>query len=87
MHAVVIRFTINDRLALPTELAEVVRDASAAPGFVAVYGIALGQDQGISILVFDSEASASLQALGAQVMEHTALTVEPPEVGEVVAHA
>jgi hypothetical protein len=87
MHAVVIRFTVNDRLALPTELDEVVREVSAAPGFVAVYGVALGQDQGISILVFDSEVSASLQALGARVMEHPSLTVGTLEVGEVVAHA
>jgi len=37
--------------------------------------------------VFDSEVSASLQALGAQVMEHTSLTVGTLEVGEVVVHA
>jgi hypothetical protein len=75
VHAVVIRFTINDRLALATELEEVVREVSAAPGFVAVYGVALGQDEGISILVFDSEVSASLEGLAAQVAEHRAVTV------------
>jgi hypothetical protein len=87
MHAVVIPFTINDRGALPTVLDEVVQDVSVAPGFVAVYGVALEQDKGIAILVFDSEASASLQALAAQVMQKNALTVGTPEVGEVVAHA
>jgi hypothetical protein len=87
MYAVVIRFTINDRVALAAQLEQVVRDVSAAPGFVAVYGVTLEQDEGVSILVFDSETSASLQALGAQVMEHTALTVRSTEVGEVVAHA
>jgi hypothetical protein len=87
MYAAVIPFTINDRDALPTVLDEVVQDVSAAPGFVSVYGVALGQDEGIAILVFDSEASASLQALAAQVMEKTALTVGTPKVGEVVAHA
>jgi len=87
MHAVVIRFTINDRRALPSELAQVVREVSTAPGFVAVYGVALDEDQGMSIFVFDSEVSASLQAIGAQVMEHTSLTVDTSEVGEVVAHA
>jgi hypothetical protein len=49
--------------------------------------VALEQDKGIAILVFDSEASASLQALAAQVMQKNALTVGTPEVGEVVAHA
>jgi hypothetical protein len=87
MHAVVIPFTINDRLALQTDLDEVVREVSAAPGFVSVYSVALGHNDGIAILVFDSEASASLQALGAQVMQRAALTVGRPEVGEVVAHA
>jgi hypothetical protein len=87
MHAVVIPFAINDRGALPTVLDEVVQDVSVAPGFVAVYGVALEQDKGIAILVFDSEASASLQALAAQVMQKNALTVGTPEVGEVVAHA
>jgi hypothetical protein len=87
MHAAVIPFTIDDRAALPAVLDEVVQDVSVAPGFVSVYGVALGQDEGIAILVFESEASASLQALGAQVMERAALTVGRPQVGEVVAHA
>ena len=68
-------------------LDEVVQDVSVAPGFVSVYEVTLGQDEGIAILVFDSEASASLQALAARVMQKTALSVGTPEVGEVVAHA
>jgi hypothetical protein len=87
MHAVVIRFTINDRIALPAELEKIVRDVSVSPGFVAVYGVTLGQDEGVSVLVFDSKVAAGLEALGAQVMERTALTVQAIEVGEVVAHA
>jgi hypothetical protein len=87
MHAVFIPFTINDRDALPSVLDEVVQEVSAAPGFVSVYGMTLGQDDGVAVLVFDSEASASLQALGARVMQKPALTVGTPEVGEVVAHA
>ena len=67
MHAVVINATITDRDALPTALDELVPEVSGAPGFVAGYWIALGQDQGIAILMFDSEASASLQALATQV--------------------
>jgi hypothetical protein len=87
MHAAVIPFTINDQGALATVLDEVVQDVSVAPGFVSVYGVDLGHDEGIAILVFDSEASASLQALAARVMQKTALTVGTPQVGEVVAHA
>jgi hypothetical protein len=86
VHAVVIPFTINDPVALPAELVEVVREVSASPGFVSVYGVTLGRDHGVSVLVFDSEASASLQALGVQVQQHTAFTVGTLEVGEVVAH-
>lgn len=86
MHAVVMPFTINDRGALSTVLDEVVQDVSVAPGFVSVYGVTQGQDQGIALLVFDSEAAAWLQALAARVMQKTALTVGTPEVGEVVAH-
>jgi hypothetical protein len=87
MHAAVIPFAFSERGALPTVLDELVQEVSTAPGFVSVYGVTLGQDEGIAILVFDSEASASLQALAAQVMQKTALTVGPPRVGEVVAHA
>ena len=87
MHAVVIKATITDRDALPTALDELVPEVSGAPGFVAGYWIVLEQDQGISILVFDSEASASLQALATQVAGSAAATIDSVEVGEVTAHA
>jgi hypothetical protein len=87
MHAVVINVTINDRSAAQAELSELVPQVSAAPGFVAGYWIALSQDKGTSIGVFDSEASA--QALVAQVESAPAgaVTTESVEVGEVIAHA
>ena len=85
MHAVVINAAITDRDALPTALDELVPEVSGAPGFVAGYWIALGQNQGISILVFDSEASASLQALTTQVAGSDAATIDSVEVGEVSA--
>jgi hypothetical protein len=87
MHAVVIKATITDRVALPTALNELVPEVSDAPGFVAGYWIVLGQDRGISILVFDSEASASLQALATQVAGREAATIDSVEVGEITAHA
>ena len=87
MHAVVINVTINDRSAAQAELSELVPQVSAAPGFVAAYWIALSQDKGTSIAVFDAEASA--QALVAQVESAPAgaVTTESFQVGEVIAHA
>jgi hypothetical protein len=87
MHAVVIKATITDRDALPTELSDLVPMVSDAPGFVAGYWIVLGQDQGISILVFDSVDKASIQALATQVAGSDAATIDSVEVGEVTAQA
>jgi hypothetical protein len=58
-----------------------------APGFIAGYWIALGQDQGIAILVFDTEDSASLQALATQVAGSGAARIDSVEAGEVRAQA
>ena len=87
MHAVVIKATITDRDALPTTLDELVPVVADAPGFVAGYWIDLGRDQGISILVFDSEDKASIQALATQVAGSDAATIDSVEVGEVTARA
>ena len=87
MHAVVIKATIIDRKALPTTLTELVPVVSGAPGFVAGYWILLGHDQGISILVFDAEDSASVQALATQVAGSDAARIDSVDVGEVTAHA
>ena len=87
MHAVVIKATITDRDALPTSLTELVPAVSGTPGFVAGYWIVLGQDQGIVILVFDTEDSASLQALATQVAGSDAATIDSVEVGQVTAQA
>ena len=87
MHAVVIEVTINDRPGAQAELNEVVPRVSGAPGFVAGYWIALSQDKGTSIAVFDSEASA--QALATQVTAAPGgpVTIDSVEVGEVIAQA
>jgi hypothetical protein len=87
VYAVVIKATITDRNALPPELSDLVPRVSDAPGFVAGYWIVLGQNQGISILVFDSEDRASIQALAAQVAGSAAATIDSVEVGEVTAQA
>jgi hypothetical protein len=87
MPAVVIKATINDRDTLPTTLTELVPVVSGAPGFVGGYWILLGRDQGIASLVFDTEESASLQALATQVAGTEAATTDRLEAGEVRAQA
>ncbi len=87
MHAVVIRYRVNDQLALPKELETVMSEVSAAPGFVAAYWIALAEDEAISISLLDSEEAASMQALGSQVAGHSAMTAGTPDVGEVIAQS
>jgi hypothetical protein len=86
VHAVVINVTINDRSAAQDELSELVPQVSAAPGFVAAYWIALSQDKGTSIAVFDSEASAQALVAQAESAPAGAVTTESIEVGEVIAH-
>ncbi len=87
MHAVAIKVTITDLSAAQAELKELVPRVSAAPGFVAGYWVALPQDKGISIAVFDSEAAA--QALVDQMAAGPAMavTIDSVEVGEVIAQA
>jgi hypothetical protein len=87
MYAVVINATITDRDALPTTLTELVPVVSGAPGFVAGYWILLRQDQGISILVFDTEDSASLQAIVTRVAGSDAATIDNVEVGKIIAQS
>ena len=87
MYAVVIKATITDQDALPTELSDLVPMVSSAPGFVAGYWVLLGQNQGISILLFDAEDRASIQALATTVAGSDAATIDSVEVGEVRAQA
>jgi hypothetical protein len=82
MQVVVIEATITDRDALPTTLTELVPVVSGAPGFVAGYWILLGQDQGFSVLAFDTEDSSSLQALATQVAGSGAARIHSVDVGD-----
>ena len=90
MHAVVVRVTINDfdrgRQFL-TE--EVVPRAKQAPGFVAGYWTTSeGNENGLSMVVFDSEDAARgvAQMIESQGMDE-GVTLEGTEVREVVASA
>lgn len=87
MHAVITRVSIHDRKAALTALREdVVPQASQAPGFVTGYWMGT-QDDGISVVVFDSEdaARAMAERVSSMVPEH--VTFRETEVREVVAHA
>jgi quinol monooxygenase YgiN len=87
MHAVVIRFKVNDRLALQAQVDEAIAEVSAEPGFVAAYWVALERDEAMSVVVYESEQTAAMAALAANVAEHSAFTAGTPETGEVIAHA
>jgi hypothetical protein len=87
MHAVVINVSFTDFAVAKDELSGLVPRVSSAPGFVAGYWVALSQDKGTSIVVFDSEEEAQMlvgMVAGAPAMS---VTVDSVAVGEVMAQA
>lgn len=89
MYAVVVRVKIND-LGPARELlaSQVVPQVSAAPGFQAGYWTSdEAQSNGLSMVVFDSEAHARAAADRVRAMVRDAVTVESVDVREVVASA
>ena len=90
MHAVLVRVSIQDyergREFLTTQ---VVPRVSQAPGFVAGYWTRTGDDQGRSMIVFESEEAAGTvkEMIEANVSDEDAVTLESVEVAEVVASA
>jgi heme-degrading monooxygenase HmoA len=89
MHAVAVRVTVNDPEAATNELREqVVPAVSQAPGFVAGYWTCKeGSDQGLSMVVFESEDAANETARRMPEMAPEAVTIDDVEVREVVASA
>jgi hypothetical protein len=87
MHAVVINVSFTDFAAAKAELSGLVPRVSGAPGFVAGYWVALSQDKGTSIVVFDSEDSAQMLVGMVEGAPAMSVTVDSVEVGEVMAHA
>ncbi len=87
MHAIVFRITINDQQESDRLLhEEFVPGMSQAPGFVAGYWVANGEDKGTAVIVFESEEAVQ-RVLEAGSPETDAFTLESLETGEVVAHA
>ena len=58
MYAVAHTVTLNDRSAAQAGLDQVVPQVSGLPGFVAGTWVARAADQGLALVVFDSEEAA-----------------------------
>jgi heme-degrading monooxygenase HmoA len=91
MHAVVVRVSIGDVNVATPELRErVVPRAKGAPGFVAGYWTQSDdRDNGLSMVVFDSEdnAKAAAELIRTAGVVAETVTLESVEVREVVANA
>jgi hypothetical protein len=87
MHAVVIPAKFNDPSAAKAELDGLVAQVSGMPGFVAGYWVALPEDRGTAVIVFDSEHAAQALADFARSAPAGSVTTGGIEVGEVWAHA
>ncbi len=89
MHAVVIRVNVGDFERAQRGLhEEVVPRISGQPGFVRGYWLRPKDNQGLSLVVFESEdaARAAAERVGAATPPES-VTLESVEVREVVAHA
>jgi hypothetical protein len=87
MNAVVIPVTFNDRSTAESELPGLLSQVSTMPGFVSGYWVALPEDKGIAMVMFDSEDSAQALADMAKSAPAGGVTTGSVEVGEVIAHA
>jgi hypothetical protein len=85
MHAVVVRSTLPDFEGAMTFLREeVLPMVSQAPGLVGGYWVRTAEDQGISMVIFETEDAARAMADQVVAPESGAATADSIEVGEVV---
>ena len=88
MHAVTVSVTISDGEQATTYLRnEVVPRVKQAPGFVAGYWVRIGEDQGRSIIAFESEDAARAAAEQINQSPGDFVTLDSVDVGEVVESA
>lgn len=88
MHAVVVRVSIEDQEAARKALTEqVVPGVSQTPGFVAGYWTAGSSNDGLSIVVFESEDAARSASQTIRERAPQGVNIDDVEVREVVAHA
>jgi hypothetical protein len=83
----VINVTFSDASAARAELDRLVPQVSAAPGFVAGYWIALPEEKGTSVVVFDSAESAQQWIAMLRPAPEMSVTFDSVDIGEVVAHS
>jgi hypothetical protein len=87
MHAVIVNVTINDPDAAGRALREqLLPRVSQLPGFLTGYWT-VKDDDGLTMLVFESEDAANRMSRQAQATVPPAMTFKDVEVREVVAHA
>ena len=87
MYAVVVKVTVNDREAAEKRLREqTVPRVSQLPGVVAGYWTRSDAQDGLSMVVFESEDAARAAADQVPQMVTDAVTLESVEVREVVAN-
>lgn len=88
MHAVIIDVTMNDGGAARADLdAQVIPMLKGIPDFVGGYWVALSEDRGTSVVIFESEASAKALAAQATSTPMANITTTRAEIGEVIGHA
>jgi hypothetical protein len=90
MHAVVHSVTVYDRSAAEASLDQVVPRVTGMPGFAAGYWVARSADEGIAMVMFDSEDAAQAFAdflKNAPDQPGVTLHRENIAVGRVLAHA
>jgi hypothetical protein len=88
VHAIVFRITIHNREESDRLLREeFVPTLSQAPGFVAGYWVQSGENEGTSVIVFESEEAMQAAVDQSPQPQTDAFTMNSFETGEVVAHA
>jgi hypothetical protein len=90
MYAVPHTVTFADRSAAEAGLDQVVPQVSGLPGFVAGYWMARSADQGLALIVFDSEEAAQGFAdFLKSTPDAPGVTLDRESIGvaEVLAHA
>ena len=88
MHAVVARSTIQDfEQARKFLREEAIPHLSQMPGFVSGHGVRLGETDGASMIVFETEEAAQAAAAMFRTNPPPSVTPVSIEVGEVQEHA
>jgi hypothetical protein len=90
MYAVPHTVTITDRSAAEAGLDQVVPQVTGLPGFVAGYWVARSANQGLALIIFDSEEGAqSFADFLKTAPDAPGVTIDRESIGvsEVLAHA